>query len=74
MGADYSFEVENIEIWAPAFFKHNNSSVATVPELIIISALIITPKIFFFSNKKRCTCGAVSRPLVKALDWLLGKI
>ena len=30
MNADYSFEVKNIEIWAPAFFKHNNSSVATV--------------------------------------------
>jgi hypothetical protein len=30
MGADYSFEVKNIEIWAPAFFKHNNSSIATV--------------------------------------------
>ena len=30
MGADFSFEVKNIEIWAPAFFKHNNSSVATV--------------------------------------------
>ncbi len=30
MGADYSFEVKNIEIWAPAFFKHNNSFVATV--------------------------------------------
>ena len=30
MGVDYSFEVENNEIWAPAFFKHNNSSVATV--------------------------------------------
>ena len=25
-----SFEVKNIEIWVPAFFKHNNSSVATV--------------------------------------------
>ena len=31
MTADYSFEVKNIEIWVPAFFKHNNSSVATVP-------------------------------------------
>ena len=31
MGADYSFEVKNFEIWAPAFFKHNNSSIATVP-------------------------------------------
>jgi hypothetical protein len=30
MGADYSFEVKNIDIWVPAFFKHNNSSVATV--------------------------------------------
>ena len=30
MGADYSFEVKNIEIWEPAFLKHNNSSVATV--------------------------------------------
>ena len=26
IGADYSFEVKNIEIWAPVFFKHNNSS------------------------------------------------
>jgi hypothetical protein len=24
MVADYSSEVKNIEIWAPAFFKHNN--------------------------------------------------
>ena len=30
MGADYSFEVKNIEIWVSAFFKHNDSSVATV--------------------------------------------
>ena len=30
MCADYSFEVKNIEIWVPAFFKHNNSSLATV--------------------------------------------
>ena len=30
MGANYSFEVKNIEIWVPAFFKHDNSSVATV--------------------------------------------
>ena len=30
MGADYSFELKNIEIWVPAFFKHNNSSVVTV--------------------------------------------
>ena len=30
MGADYSFVVKNNEIWAPAFFKHNNSFIATV--------------------------------------------
>jgi hypothetical protein len=30
MGADYSLEVKNIKIWAPKFFKHNNSSVATM--------------------------------------------
>ena len=24
MGADYSFEVKNIKIWVPTFFKHNN--------------------------------------------------
>ena len=30
MVADYSFYVKNIDIWAPAFFKHNNSFIATV--------------------------------------------
>ena len=30
MGANYSFEVKNIEIGALAFFKHNNSFMATV--------------------------------------------
>ena len=30
MGANYSFEKKNIEIWAPAFFKHNSSFIATV--------------------------------------------
>ena len=28
--ADYSYEVKNSEIWVPAFFKHNNSFIATV--------------------------------------------
>ena len=28
MDANYSFEVKNIEVLVPAFFKHNNSSVA----------------------------------------------
>ena len=30
IGADYSYEVKNSEIWAPAFFKDNNSFIATV--------------------------------------------
>ena len=45
MSANYSFEVKNIEIWAPAFFKHNNSSIATV--MIFLSLL------FSFSNHFR---------------------
>ena len=32
MVADYSFDVKNIDIWAPAFFKHSNSFTATVSE------------------------------------------
>ena len=34
MGANHSFEVKNTEILVPAFFKHNNSSLATVLQLI----------------------------------------
>ena len=30
MGADYLFDVKNIDIWAPTFFRHNNSFIATV--------------------------------------------
>ena len=30
MVADYSYDVKNIDIWVPAFFKHNNSFIATV--------------------------------------------
>ena len=45
MGADYSFEVKNNEIWVPAFFKHNNLSVgvATVQNayIFIIDNLIL---------------------------------
>ena len=35
MDANYSFEVKNIEIWVPAFFKQNNSSVPTVLTVLI---------------------------------------
>ena len=30
IGADYSFGVNNIEIRTPTFFKHNNSFIASV--------------------------------------------
>ena len=30
MVANYLFDVKNIDIWVPAFFKHNNSFIATV--------------------------------------------
>ena len=46
MGADYSFEVKNIEIWMPAFFKHNDSSVATVTSLQVELALIVHLQIY----------------------------
>jgi len=35
MGADYSYEVKKIEIWAPAFYKHNNSFIATMTSLLL---------------------------------------
>ena len=30
IGANYSYEMKNSEIWVPTFFKHNNSFIATV--------------------------------------------
>ena len=39
IGADYSYEVKNSEIWAPAFFKHNNSFIATVFTQTIIELM-----------------------------------
>ena len=32
MGSNYSSEVKIIDTWLPAFFKHNNLSVATVAD------------------------------------------
>ena len=37
MCADYQFEEKSIEIWAPAFFKHNNSHVATMKRIYYLS-------------------------------------
>jgi hypothetical protein len=28
--ANYSFQMKNIEIWAPSFFQHNNLSIVTL--------------------------------------------
>ena len=39
MGVDYSFEVKTIEIWVTAFFNHNNSSVATVIQVLLTSKM-----------------------------------
>ena len=30
MGADYLFELKNIEVWVPAFLKHKSSSLVNV--------------------------------------------
>ena len=38
LGADYSFEVKNIEIWMPEFFKHNNSFVSTIHRVYFLQA------------------------------------
>ena len=35
MDADYSFDVKNIDIWTPPFFKHNNSFIATVCHAVL---------------------------------------
>ena len=34
MVADYLFDVKIFDIWAPPFFKHNNSIIATVLQII----------------------------------------
>ena len=41
IGADYSYEMKNSEILAPAFFKHNNSFIATVYSLIYEAGITI---------------------------------
>ena len=45
MGADYSFKVKNIEIWARVFFKHNNSFLAIV--LMSVRTKQFEPKSFW---------------------------
>ena len=43
--ADYSYQVKNSEIWAPAFFKHNNSFIATVSIMCPFNLLLTIQKI-----------------------------
>ena len=42
MGAKPSFYLKSIAIWAPAFFMHNNSFIATVQEPDCLGNLIAT--------------------------------
>ena len=41
MGAENSFEVKNIEIGVPTFFKHNNSSVATMTSAMTVTESLL---------------------------------
>jgi hypothetical protein len=52
IGANYSYEVKNSEIWAPAFFKHNNSFIATVSNIWPKYILQISLKIFKLSAEQ----------------------
>ena len=50
MGANYLFEVKNIEIWVSTFFKHNNSSVATMIHVYFDKAAQIEKVEFAYKN------------------------
>ena len=58
MGADYSFKVKNIEIWEPAFLKHNNSSVATVGDKSPI--VLLLPQIWIVNYYVKCSSDKLS--------------
>ena len=77
VGADFSIEVKNIEMWVPTFFKHNNSSVATVST---IALYIYRNPDYMFSNlliHEFCTfdmfCNVVLYPLLHFLKKLFGR-
>ena len=53
IGADYSYEVKNSKIWAPAFFKHNNLFIATVCSFGSgLKKFALNLVVFFFKNAK----------------------
>ena len=62
MGADYSFEVKNIKIWLPAFFKHNNSSVATmhsILSLLVLAEIECTVRVAQIAHKTSSAMQAI---------------
>ena len=65
---NYSFEVKNIEIWVPAFFEDNNSSVAT---MIAIDWQLDQLKWYFLVGTKR-QCWVAMR--YKALCHFLSHV
>ena len=68
MGANYSFEVKNIEIWAPAFFKHNNSFVTTVAfndpaqQLVLFFFFKLKEKVYLLAIENRIGCFQKAYP------------
>ena len=57
--ADYSYEVKNSEIWAPAFFKHNNSFIATVSrqacfELLVTYTIVKLQAVYLNNSENLC--------------------
>ena len=60
IGADYSYVVKYSEIWAPTFFKHYNSFIATVDTVDILSrsdCKTMTTNIFMKLSKfADCKC------------------
>ena len=57
--ADYSYEVKFSEIWAPAFFKHNNSFIATVSgqacfELLVTYTIVKLQAVYLNNSENLC--------------------
>ena len=71
MVADYSFDVKNIGIWVPTFFKHNNSFIATVAskKSCINTNLYISLSDYELSKWQMCTIRRIfpiSKPFFRA--------
>ena len=64
MVADYSLDMKNIYIWALAFFKHNNSFIATV-----ISMFTHTQTHFHTQSHSNCCTKKDSTPSENILTY-----